>query len=61
MCGPMSAPSLSGYIYYVIFIDDFLHKSHIYFMKEKSESFNKFQEFKASIENQSGSTFVLEI
>ena len=23
VCGPMSSPSLSGYLYYVLFIDDF--------------------------------------
>ena len=23
ICGPMPAPSLSGYLYYVLFIDDF--------------------------------------
>ena len=27
--GPMLAPSLSGYLYYVIFIDDFSHKTWI--------------------------------
>jgi len=51
VCGPMSTPSLNGHVYYVIFIDDFLRKSWIYFLKEKKETFNKFQEFKALIEN----------
>ena len=52
VCGPMSAPSLNGYLYYVIFIDDLSRKSWIYFMKAKNETFNKFQEFKAMIELQ---------
>ena len=43
--------SLSGYAYYVSFIDDFSRKTCIYFMKNKDEVFNKFKEFKALIEN----------
>ena len=42
ICGPMSSPSLSGYLYYAIFIDDFFRKTWIYFMKQKNETFNKF-------------------
>ena len=52
VCGPMSSISLSGYVYYVSFIDDFSRKTWIYFMKNKYEVFNKFKEFKALIENQ---------
>ena len=47
----MSSSSLSGYVYYVSFIDDFSSKTWIYFMKNKYEVFNKFKEFKALIEN----------
>jgi transposase InsO family protein len=48
----MPAPSLSGYLYYVIFIDDFSQNTWIYFLKSKNETFSKFQEFKALVENQ---------
>ena len=48
---PMSSSSLSGYVYYVSFIDDFSRNTWIYFMKNKNELFNKFKEFKALIEN----------
>ena len=41
VCGPMASPSLSGYLYYVQFIDDFSRKSWIYFLKAKSET-NKY-------------------
>ena len=51
VCGPMSSSSLSGYVYYVSFIDDFSRKAWIYFMKNKDEVFRKFKEFKALIEN----------
>ena len=47
VCGPMSSSSLSGYVYYVSFINDFSRKTWIYFMKNKDEVFNKFKEFKA--------------
>ena len=49
--GPMSSSSLSGYVYYVSFIDDYSRKTWIYFMKNKDEVFSKFKEFKALIEN----------
>ena len=47
----MSSSSLSGYVYYVSFIDEFSRKTTIYFMKNKDEVFNKFKEFKSLIEN----------
>ena len=50
----MSCPALSGFLYYVIFIDDFLRKCWIYFIKVKNETIDKFKEFKVSIENQTG-------
>ena len=51
VCGPMSSSSLSGYVYYVSFIDDMSRKTWIYFLKNKDEVFNKFKEFKGLIEN----------
>ena len=53
ICGPMSAQSLSRYLYNVLFIDDFSRKTWIFFLKTKNETFRKFQEFKALVENQS--------
>ena len=41
VCGPMSSSSLSGYVYYVSFIDNFSRKRWIYFMKNKYEVFIK--------------------
>jgi transposase InsO family protein len=52
VCGPMSSPSLSGCLYYVIFIDDLYRKCWIYFLKAKSDTFDKFKEYKAFIERQ---------
>ena len=49
----MPSISLSGYEYYVTFIDDYSRNTWIYFLKTKSEVFGKFKEFKALIENHS--------
>jgi hypothetical protein len=50
VCGPMPVKYLGG-SYYVIFIDDYSIKTWLYLPKTKDEVFNKFQEFKAEIEN----------
>jgi hypothetical protein len=47
----MPSTSLSGYVYYVPFIDDYSRKTWVYFLKSKDEAFGKFKEFKALIEN----------
>lgn len=51
VCGPMSVESISGCLYYLIFIDDYSLKTWIFPLKTKGEVFNKFQEFKAQVEN----------
>ena len=51
MCGPMPTTSLSGYVYYVSFIDDYSRNTLIYFLKRRDEVFEKFKEFKALVEN----------
>ena len=53
VCGPMPSISLSGYEYYITFMDDYSIKTWIHFLKNKSEVFKKFKEFKSLIENQS--------
>ena len=52
LCEIMSSISLSGYVYYVSFVDDFSPKSWIYFLKGKNEVFSKFKEYRALVENQ---------
>jgi hypothetical protein len=47
----MPSSSISRYVYYVSFIDDYSLKTWIYFLKTKDEVFSKFKEFKALIEN----------
>ena len=53
VCGPMPSISLSGYESYVKLSDDYSRKKWIYFLKNKSEVFEKYKEFKALIENHS--------
>jgi transposase InsO family protein len=47
----MPSTSISGYVYYVSFIDDYSRKTWVYFLKSKDEVFDKFKEFKPLIEN----------
>ena len=54
LCGPMQTPSLANSHYILTFIDDFTRKTWVYFLKNKSEVFEKFGNFKALVENQSG-------
>jgi hypothetical protein len=50
--GPVTVPSLGGSIYYVSFIYYFSRKTWIYFLRKKSEVFERFKEFKYIVENQ---------
>jgi hypothetical protein len=52
VCGPMSSPSLIGCLYYAIFVDDYSRKCWIHFLKAKSDTFDKFKEYKYFIEKQ---------
>ena len=51
VCSPMSSSSLSRYVYYVSFIDNFSKNTWIYFMKNKDKFFSKFKGFKTLIKN----------
>ena len=46
-----SATSLSGYVYYVSFINDYSCKTWTYFLKSKYEVFERFKELKDLVEN----------
>ena len=41
--GPVSVPSLGKSMYYVSFIDDFSRNKWIYFLRKKSEVFDRFK------------------
>ncbi|KAH9726925.1 hypothetical protein KPL70_008466 [Citrus sinensis] len=50
--GPVKQPSIGGMRYMVTFIDDFSRYVWAFFMKEKSEAFSKFKEFKEIVEGE---------
>lgn len=49
--GLMSIPPLGKFLYYVSFIDDLSKNRWIYFLDKTFETFDKFKEFKALVEN----------
>jgi transposase InsO family protein len=49
---PVKQTSIGGMRYMVTFIDEFSRYVWVYFMKEKSEVFTKFKEFKEKIESE---------
>jgi hypothetical protein len=51
VCVPIPSTSLSGYVYYASFIDEYSLKTWVYFLKSKDELFGKLNEFKSLIEN----------
>ena len=51
VCGPMQTTSSSRYGYYASFLEDYSHKTWIYFLKKKDEVFERFKEFKALVQN----------
>jgi len=50
VCGPMSTCARNGYYYSITFTDDFSRYGYVYLMRHKSESFDKFKEFKTEVE-----------
>ena len=52
VCGPMSTQARGGYLYFIMFTDDFSRFGHFYLMKHKSESFEMFKRFQSEVENQ---------
>ena len=51
VCGPISVEAHGGYRYFLTFTDDLSRYGHIYLMKHKSETFEKFKEFQSEVEN----------
>lgn len=54
ICGPIIPESFSGKRYFISFIDDFSRKTWVYFLKEKSETFEVFKKFKMMVEKATG-------
>ena len=52
VCGPMNIKAREGYRYFVTFIDDYSRYGYTYLLRHKSETFDRFKEFKAEAEKQ---------
>ncbi|KAI5317449.1 hypothetical protein L3X38_037156 [Prunus dulcis] len=48
----MSTSSRGGFSYFITFVDDHSGLGYVYLIKHKSESFEKFEEFKNEVEKQ---------
>jgi len=51
LAGPMKIPSIGGARYFLLFIDDHTRYTMVYTLHQKSETFSKFKEYKALVEN----------
>jgi hypothetical protein len=54
LCGSMQNQLFGISFYFLTFMDDCRRKVWVYFLKQKSETFTRFKEFKAKAEKQSG-------
>lgn len=54
ICGPMQTTSFGGSRYFITFTDDYSRCCKVYFLRQKSEALEKFKEFKATFEKESG-------
>ena len=54
VCGPMSTQARGGFSYFITFTNDLPRYGHVYLMKYKSETFEKFREYKNEVEKQLG-------
>ena len=54
VCGPFNIQARGCYEYFVTFTDDHSRFGHVYLMRHKSETFDKFKEYRALVEKQLG-------
>lgn len=56
LCGPMQTRSLGGAYYFLVFVDDCMRFSWVYFLRKNSHTFEYFKEFKSMIEKKTRKT-----
>ena len=54
LVSPMQVTSIGGSTFFMTFIDDFIHRTWVYFLKSKSKAFDRFVEFKAQTKKECG-------
>ena len=52
VCGPINIRAHCSYEYFITFTDDYSRYGYVYLMYLKSDSFEKFKEYKTEVENQ---------
>jgi hypothetical protein len=52
LCGPTRTKSTCGEKYFMLIVDDYTRLTWVYFLKEKSEVFEKFKTYKALVESE---------
>ena len=52
MCSPFNVQARGGYLYFIIFTDDFSRYDFVYLMHHKYDAFEKFKEFRCEVEKQ---------
>ena len=50
LCGPMQTRSLGSAYYFLLFIDDCTRFTWVYFLRNKSHTFEYFKEFRSMVE-----------
>ena len=54
VCGLMSSVARGGFQYFITFTGDFSRYGHIYLMRHKSKSFERFKQYQNEVQNHSG-------
>ena len=49
VCGPFDVQTKDGYLYFIIFIDDYSWYGYVYLMRYKSKVFEKFKKFRYEV------------
>ena len=58
VCGPLSTAARGAFSYFVTFTDDFNRYGYVYLIKYKSETFERFKEYKNEVQNQLGKSII---
>jgi len=52
LCGPITPATPTGNKYFMLFVDDFSRRMHVYMLKSKDQACDVFVKYKAETENQ---------
>ena len=58
VCEPLNTTTRGGYSYFITFTDDHSRFGYVYLMRYKFEAFEKFKEFRAEVDKQTGKSIL---